>query len=789
MRDILDITKIDELTVPAKSNANGEKRHVTLTKTQLDLPNWLDTYYPYDYEIKEEPDGIRYKLAGPCFFDESHNRGESSVKQFLNGAITYWCLHETCEGRKKGAWQKFRASYDVDYAERLDAQEAVKTATTTKWEDGSLVLFDFDVQNELCDTKEHKDGSVSLIPRAGRIAEYIKVRKHFVTFSDTAHIYMYDADRDSETFGQYVDGAETWINEAAEIIIADPLSNHLLNEILGHIRRRTYIARAVVDEMDINIVPLGNGIINTATRKFEEFSPDMVFLTKWAAPYDDNASTAQIDAYMRSTFAAADILWLQEFLGWILERTMRYKKDVMLLGDGDNGKTVFQNIIRAVIGNANISAISIQELSENRVAAAGLYQMYTNMFDDLPRVRVRDSGAFKILNGDGMAKFERKFENPFYFRNHAKGIYSANELPRVGDTTSAFFLRWMIAKMPYTFVDATDMEGNPVELGENERAKDYSVEADMTTPEMCSSWINWMLDGLDRLRKNNRFSTSKTTEDVKRLWKVQSDNFSVYAAEKLEKSDTEHYIFKQDLRVHYAGWCEDYDVTPADDAQIAKELKKLFPAIDNYRPHGADNKALPRAWLGIRIHGEVEHDKPEEGPEPPEESEEQKKQKKLGDYTTDPSPRSSREGAETEPVTAISPRSPGYFPPLTVNKNQEINKDIIIEKPLDYLDGTPQRPPIGDLNDAGKTDTDFLHAFIGKVGSYKMADHHQHSTRDECIARVCKDVADEHAIHLNDVYDAWRRVCSDSYLTRELNEMFGVDAQSSGANLRGMQNE
>ena len=434
----------------------------------------------------------------------------------------------------------------------------------------SALKFDRNVQHSLCHINEDRAGNEHIQPVPGQIATHLQENYFdFITFRDTERIYFYDAES-----GLYVPGGESQIKGAAETLIGDPLSTHSLQQIIAHIQRQTYVDREEVDKIgDLDHVAVSNGILNTRTRVLAPFSPKLYYLSKLPMVFDPSAPTDVIDTYMMSTFDPRDIPWLQEYYGWHLERSMRFQKEAMLRGNGDNGKTVFENILMAVLGQENCSSVSIQDMSTDPYAVAELYQKVANIYDDLPAMRLRDTGQFKILFGNGRARARRIYEPPFYFWNYAKGTYSTNRLPGTRDMSLAFFKRWMIAEMPFTFVDPLDENGKPTKLGRNQKDKEQHVEARMTTPKMRSSWLNWFLDGLDRLRKNECFTSSKSQDEIREIWLRQTAPISIFAKECIEESigaSTE----KKDVYRRYQEWCEENDISPEKEAEFAKTFKE-----------------------------------------------------------------------------------------------------------------------------------------------------------------------------------------------------------------------
>ena len=617
----------------------------------------------------------------------------------------------------------------------------------------SELKFDRNVQRSLCLISEDRAGNEHIRPISGQIATYLQENYfNFITFRDNEQVYYYNV-----SSGLYVPGGESKIKEAAEIIIGDPLTTQSLLQIIEHIKRQTFVNRADVDAIDLDRVAIGDGILNTRTRELVPFCPKHIYLSKLPPIYDPKAPTDEVEKYVRSTFHPDDVPWLQEYYGWHLEPSMRYKKGAMLLGDGDNGKTVFENILMAIFGPENVASVSIQDMKDDKYATAELYQKVANIYDDLPAGRIRDSGQFKILSGDGRARAQEKYQRPFYFWNRAKGTYSANKLPGTRDLSLAFFIRWLIAEMPYRFVERFDIDGNPTKLGKGEKHRVEGIVERMTTPAMLSSWLNWMLDGLDRLRKNERFSSSKTQDDIRDIWLMQTSPISMFAKDCIARvpgKSTE----KKAVYNHYLKWCEANEVDAEKEAEFAKTLRPLLGA-SGVRPR-RDGKR-PTCWEDVVIIGD-------------ESCATQDSQGTLN--SEDEDDHDDLGQSETEAVTGFGQGGQGINSTPFAGKEKVHHAEEQYANTLDRLDQTKQRAPIESGPFVQRSDDDFLRVFRAEVGTFKICETATRCglTRETAPTHICKDLADEHSIHLDDVLESWERVArNDSVIKDYFDDIFG----------------
>lgn len=87
--------------------------------------------------------------------------------------------------------------------------------------------------------------------------------------------------------------------------------------------------------------------------------------------YDEAAVCPMFDRYLlRVLPEESSRMVLAEFLGWVFLRELKLEKVLVLFGDGHNGKSVFFDIICALLGANNVANYGLSSLSkmENRCA-------------------------------------------------------------------------------------------------------------------------------------------------------------------------------------------------------------------------------------------------------------------------------------------------------------------------------------------------------------------------------------------------------------------------------------
>jgi hypothetical protein len=75
-----------------------QQKATQLYTGKVDVRNYLEHYGREIIKEKSQGDSILYCLK-ECLFDSSHSPNESAIVQGGNGALTYQCFHDSCQGR------------------------------------------------------------------------------------------------------------------------------------------------------------------------------------------------------------------------------------------------------------------------------------------------------------------------------------------------------------------------------------------------------------------------------------------------------------------------------------------------------------------------------------------------------------------------------------------------------------------------------------------------------------------------------------------------------------------
>lgn len=257
--------------------------------------------------------------------------------------------------------------------------------------------------------------------------------------------------------------------------------------------------------------------------------------------YNPNATAPIFEKYLQRVLpdkALQDIL--AEYIGsiFISANTLKLEKALLLYGSGANGKSVFFEIVNAMLGRENISSYSLQNLTnENGYYRAKIANILLNYASEINGKL--ESSVFKQLVSGEPVDARLPYGNPFNITQYAKLIFNANEYPKEIEHTEAFFRRFLI--IPFT-------EYIP------EAEQDKELAKKITSCEL-SGVFNWVIDGLNRLLINKKFTHSDKVDNAIKDFKKQSNNVVLFIEDENYKTSTDNYVTLKFIYSEYASYC------------------------------------------------------------------------------------------------------------------------------------------------------------------------------------------------------------------------------------------
>lgn len=290
--------------------------------------------------------------------------------------------------------------------------------------------------------------------------------------------------------------------------------------------------------------------------------------------YDPNAAAPLFHRYLNRVLPEKELQnILADFFGYVFTKHLKLEKALLLFGGGENGKSVIFDVINGLFGKVNITNLSLSDLLQehNRALIANTLLNYGS---EINAGTTRD--VFKNLVSCEPIMARQKYGIPFLMENYAKLCFNCNELPRDIEQTRAYFRRLLI--IPFR-----------VTIPESEQDKTL---ANKIIESELSGVFNWILEGLRRLLKNERFSESAIITAEVETYRKESDSAAMFVEEMSYQKvcDRNRATYLKAIYSDYKLFCQDYGFRPLNIQNLCNRLK-------------ANGFDCPKTNKGILVYG------------------------------------------------------------------------------------------------------------------------------------------------------------------------------------------
>src|SRR5262249_35765012 len=256
---------------------------------------------------------------------------------------------------------------------------------------------------------------------------------------------------------------------------------------------------------------------------------------------------------------------LAEFIGYCFT-DLKLEKVLLPYGSGANGKSVFFDVMTALLGEENISHFGLHHLTHeyNRAKLANKLLNYAS------EVSSRlESETFKQMASGRPIQARLPYGQPFTLTNYAKLAFNCNELPRDVEHNKAFFRRFLII---------------PFDVTIEEDKQDKELARKIIADELPGVF-NWVIDGLKRLLRQKKFTECQAVRDALTAYQRESDSGAMFLGDQVWKSDPNAQTPLRNLYDDYKFYCADSGYRSLGRNKFANRLVANGVArIDTYKP-------------------------------------------------------------------------------------------------------------------------------------------------------------------------------------------------------------
>jgi putative DNA primase/helicase len=221
-------------------------------------------------------------------------------------------------------------------------------------------------------------------------------------------------------------------------------------------------------------------------------------------------------------------------------------------------------------------------LTGNENARANLQDVLINVSSEIGGIA--DSDVFKLLASGEPVSAKILYQDVHTMEDYGRIICNANELPAEVENSHAFFRRFLIIPFSVTIDPAK---------------KDTNLSKKIVETELPGV-LNWILEGLARLLKQNNFSPCKAADQALQQYRHKSNTVSLWLEDANYKpSDNGHKLPAGVLYSEYKDFCKAEGYTAVGGRKFRE---RMIAAGFHQPPRIGDGKF----YNAVKIGGQVE---------------------------------------------------------------------------------------------------------------------------------------------------------------------------------------
>ena len=227
------------------------------------------------------------------------------------------------------------------------------------------------------------------------------------------------------------------------------------------------------------------------------------------------------------------------------------------------------------MGNENLSSYSLEDLASSKSTGEYYRAMIANkLVNYASEINGRlETSIFKAMTSGEPISARLPYGKPIQIFNYAKLIFNCNTLPADVEHSNAYFRRFLII---------------PFEVTIPEHEQDKQLHSKIIEKEL-SGVFNWVLEGLNRLLEQKRFSNCDAATKAVEDYKTNSDSVKQFISESDYKKDAEYPTDVKLLYSEYKAFC-------MEDGFRTVSKKTFKTRLESY---GIEVKRRNTGWIAF----------------------------------------------------------------------------------------------------------------------------------------------------------------------------------------------
>lgn len=245
---------------------------------------------------------------------------------------------------------------------------------------------------------------------------------------------------------------------------------------------------------------------------------------------------------------------LAEYMGYCFTKGIKVEKMLVLYGGGSNGKSVVLDTMEALLGTANVSNVTLSDLTSDDEKRALIEGKLANISHESGKEL--DTAVLKQLVSGEPVDVRQLYIGTHIMYEYAKLVTSFNVLPRA-EATHGFFRRFLL--MPFS-----------VTIGEDEADVDLAIKLRAELPGI----LNWVLDALRRFVAAREFSPCEVCVKALERYRLMTDSVRLFLDERCVQQSP-FTTLGSTLYTAYKNYCFADQTKPLGKTRFYERLESL----------------------------------------------------------------------------------------------------------------------------------------------------------------------------------------------------------------------
>lgn len=210
------------------------------------------------------------------------------------------------------------------------------------------------------------------------------------------------------------------------------------------------VLSTMADEIDVEPHPdwinFRNGMLNWRTGELEEHGPEFKSTVQIPHRWNAEAKCPKFDEWLDQRLPAEGVQLAWELIAVSLYSGNPIQRAGLLYGVGKSGKSTFLEVVQGLVGKRNYASLSPQGMTKTVFATHSLLGKQANIVTDIDPTKIAETAIFKQVIASESIQAQQKNKPEFTFRPFCNHLFSANQVPKTADRTSAWTRRFAILR-------------------------------------------------------------------------------------------------------------------------------------------------------------------------------------------------------------------------------------------------------------------------------------------------------------------------------------------------------